>query len=154
MEHLLFTYWLAWMFQVESPQMIWARSVCYFIFCLKVTYWKYLTLKYVLSEMLRILFSRHSINRIYCHESSLAALFGLLMSWSSCSYRSRFLPLVIVASLGHPSHHNCRKTYLSQNLFEKIGLFLDCELHSVFANHRSKIMTHNLMVLVNRWFMW
>ena len=122
MEHLLFTYWLAWMFQVESPQMIWARSVCYFIFCLKVTYWKYLTLKYVLSEMLRILFSRHSINRIYCHESSLAALFGLLMSWSNCSYRSRFLPLVIVASRGHTSHHKLWFITAEKHIYNKIYL--------------------------------
>ena len=82
----LIYYWLAWKFQVESPQMILAGSVCYFIFCLKVTYWEYLTLKYVLSEMLRILFSRHSIKsnilRLVITSVS-AAKINFLLGWTS-----------------------------------------------------------------------
>ena len=46
------------------------QSVTLFFVC-KSRIGKYLTLKYILSGLLRILFSRHIIDRVYCKESSL-----------------------------------------------------------------------------------
>ena len=71
------------------------QSVTLFFVC-KSRIGKYLTLEYILSGLLRILFSRYSIHRVYCKESS---------------------------AMTEEELHNCRNRYLLRNSNEKLGFF-------------------------------